>query len=73
VYEISGQVRLQAPVVEITGISNSQQISWSNMQGSEPLVSFTSMETFARAGAAPEIRVLGGQLESVTATPFLLS
>jgi hypothetical protein len=73
VYQISGYVRLQAPVVEIGGISNSQQISWSNIQGPAPLVSFTSMETFSQAGSASEVHVLGGQIESVTATPVLLS
>jgi hypothetical protein len=72
-YQISGFVRLQAPVVKIGGISNSQQMSWSNMQGPAPVVSFTSMETFSQAGATSEVHVLGGQLESLTATPVLLS
>ena len=70
-YQISGLVRLHAPTVEIGGISNSQQISWANVQGAAPVVSFTSLETYANAGATPEIQVVGGQIESVTATPLL--
>jgi hypothetical protein len=69
-YQISGLVRLDAPLVEISGISNSQQISWSGSGGSEsPLASFTSFETFTGPGLTPEIRVLGGRLESVSITP----
>jgi hypothetical protein len=69
-YQISGFVRLQAPSVQISGISNSQQITWSN-DGPAPLVSFTSLESFTRAGAVSTIHVLGGQLESVSVTPVL--
>ena len=69
-YEVSGFVRLQAPSVQITGISNSQQITWSN-DGPAPLVSFTSMESYARAGAVSTIQVLGGQLESVSIRPMV--
>jgi hypothetical protein len=72
-YQISGLVRLQAPTVEISGITNSQQISWSSTQGEAPLVSFTSQETYDRPGLTPEIHVLGGRIESVTATPLMLS
>ena len=69
-YEVSGFVRLQAPSVQITGISNSQQITWSN-DGPAPLVSFTSMESYARAGAVSTIQVLGGQFESVSIRPMV--
>jgi len=72
-YQISGLVRLQAPTVEISGITNSQQISWSHTQGEAPVVSFTSLETYDRPGLTPEIQVLGGQIQSVTATPLMLS
>ena len=68
-YRISGLVRLHAPVVEISGITNSQQISWSGAAGSEsPLVSFSSFEQYTSPGLTPEIRVRGGQLESVSIT-----
>jgi len=68
-YLISGFVRLDSPQVEISGISNSQQISWSGAGGSEsPLASFRSYETFTGPGLTPEIRVEGGQLESVSLT-----
>jgi len=70
-YQISGLVRLHAPTVEIGGITNSQQISWSGAQSQAQLVSFTSQETYDRPGLTPEIHVLGGQIESVTATPLV--
>jgi hypothetical protein len=69
-YQISGFVRLHAPSVQITGISNSQQITWSN-DGPAPLVSFTSLESYTRAGATSTVQVLGGQIESVSVTPML--
>ena len=61
-YQISGVVRLDSPLVEISGITNAQQISWSGTRGSEsPLASFTSFETYASPGLTPEIQVRGGQ------------
>ena len=69
-YQISGFVRLQAPTVQIKGITNSQQITWSN-DGPAPLVGFTSLESYTRAGATSTIQVLGGQIESVNVTPML--
>jgi hypothetical protein len=69
-YQISGFVRLQAPTVQISGITNSQQIGWST-EGPAPVVSFTSLESYARAGATSEVQVLGGQIESVTITPLM--
>ena len=65
-YQISGTVRLDAPVVEISGITNSQQITWSG--GGEGLASFTSFERYASTGLTPEIQVRGGRLESVSMT-----
>jgi len=66
-YQITGTVRLDAPLVEITGIANSQQISWSGPEGAErPLASFTSFEQFSGPGLSPEIRVSGGQIESLS-------
>ena len=67
-YQISGTVRLDAPTVEISGITNSQQITWSG-SGDSPLASFTSFERYASTGLTPEIQVRGGRLESVSITP----
>src|SRR4051794_26479702 len=40
-YQITGAVRLDAPQVEISGITNSHQISWSGVEGAErPLATF---------------------------------
>jgi hypothetical protein len=69
-YRISGRVRLDAPLVEISGIGHTQQISWSGLEGSgQPVASFTTFERFDRPGMTPIIRVTGGHLESVTAVP----
>ena len=68
-YMISGTVRFDGPVVEISGITNSQQITWSGGDMS-PLASFTSFERYATAGLTPEIQVRGGRLESVSITPM---
>jgi hypothetical protein len=66
-YRISGTVRLDAPMVEISGVSNSQQISWSGATGADrPLATFTSFEEYAGPGLTPEIRVSGGQIESLS-------
>ena len=70
-YRVSGLVRLEAPTVEIGGIANSQQMSWSGA-GSQ-VVPFTSIETYAGTGRAPEITVVGGRLESLTGTPIEFS
>jgi len=68
-YQISGVVRLHDPLVEISGITNAQQISWTGATGGAgQLVSFNSFETYASTGLTPEIRVRGGQLESVSIT-----
>ena len=71
-YQVSGLVRLEAPLVEIGGIANAQQISWSGAEGSEPRVaSFVSFEQVDRWGAAPSISVRGGRLESLSVTPVV--
>ncbi len=70
-YRIAGRVRLDAPLVEISGITHTQQISWSGLGGSErPFASFTTFEHFAGPGMTQTIRVRGGQLEGVTAVPM---
>jgi hypothetical protein len=67
-YRISGRVRLDAPLVEISGISHSQRITWSGFEGPErPVASFSTFERFDRPGMTPTIHVHGGHLESVTA------
>jgi hypothetical protein len=67
-YRINGLVRLQAPLVEISGIANKQWISWSTGNGSEvPLASFVTFERYDRPGVTPHIRVRGGQLEALNA------
>jgi len=71
-YRISGQVRLDAPLVEISGIANAQQISWSGATGTErPLATFTTFEQVDRLSLAPEIRVTGGQIESLSIVPIV--
>jgi hypothetical protein len=68
-YEVSGQVRLLEPQVEITGITNAQQISWSAGSLSTPVAGFTSFEYFDRPWRMPEIQVRGGKLEALTVRP----
>jgi hypothetical protein len=64
-YQITGTVRLEASSVEISGVTNSQQMSWSGL-GEAPVVSFSSFEQYAGPGLTPEIRVSGGQIESLS-------
>jgi hypothetical protein len=67
-YRIQGLVRLQEPLVQISGIASDQSISWSDDDRSDfPVASFTSFEQYNSPGTVPEIRVLGGRLESLTA------
>jgi len=69
-YQISGQVRLLEPVVEISGISNSQLISQSNVGGlGSPVVSFSTFEQLGGPGLTPNIQVRGGYLEALTVVP----
>jgi hypothetical protein len=69
-YQFSGTVRLQAPLVEISGISNAHQIAWSPGALSTSVASFTSFEDFAEPWQMPTIRIQGGQLESLTVVPL---
>jgi hypothetical protein len=71
-YQVSGLVRLESPLVEISGIANAQQISWSGAESAEPRVaSFVSFEQVDRWGAAPSISVRGGRLESLSVVPVV--
>jgi hypothetical protein len=69
-YQISGRVRLHEPLVEISGITNAQQISWSVGSIVSPVASFTSFEQFDQPWQMPEIRVRGGQLEALSVLPL---
>jgi hypothetical protein len=71
-YQLQGQVRLQAAVVEISGITNAQQISWA---GAAPaaLAGFSSFEQFDRPWRASEVTVSGGRLESLAVTPIIFA
>jgi hypothetical protein len=70
-YQVSGVVRLDASVVEISGITNAQQISWSGALGpGRPVASFTSFEQYSGPGLTPEIQVRGGHLESLSIVPM---
>ena len=71
-YQVAGLVRLEAPLVEISGIANAQQISWSGAEGAESrLASFVSFEQYDGSGTAPDVRVRGGRLESLTVAPVI--
>jgi len=69
-YQISGRVRLEEPVVSISGITNAQQISWTAGSLSTPVASFSSFEQFDRPWRMPDIQVSGGRLESVQVLPL---
>ena len=69
-YLISGRVRLEQPLVQISGITNAQQISWTPGSLSTPIASFSSFERFETPWRMPEIRVSGGQLEAVRVVPL---
>src|SRR5262249_33913993 len=54
-YQITGQVRLVDPVVEISGIADAQRISRSDPSGTgSSVVSFRTVEQFDRLGLTPE-------------------
>jgi hypothetical protein len=63
-YQLSGTIRLVERVVEIHGISNAQQISWAAGSLSPNIATFISFEHFD-APWRPDIRVTGGQLETL--------
>ena len=69
-YRVSGIVRLESPMVEISGIANSQQISWSGVGTRE--VAITSYEIYDGSGPTPELTVRGGRLASLSVTPIEL-
>jgi hypothetical protein len=70
-YQITGRVRLEEPLVEISGITNAQQISWSGAGTTRPpTAGFTSFEYFDRPWSMPEIRVRGGRLEALAVVPM---
>jgi hypothetical protein len=69
-YRISGHVRLDEPLVEISGIQHTQRISWSGGNGSErQLASFTTFEHFDGTAMTRTIHIRGGHLETVAAVP----
>jgi hypothetical protein len=66
-YRLSGVVRLEAPVVEISGISNRQRITWSDHDSSTPrTASFVSYERYDEPGMLPDVRIRGGRLEALS-------
>ena len=72
-YHFSGRVRLESAQVEIGGISNAQQISWSGTRSGglgEMSASFSSYESFSEPWRMPEIKVSGGRLESLAIVPI---
>lgn len=72
-YLVSGLVRLEEPLVEISGLTNAQRISRSQRGGAAlPVIAFTSYEQFDRPGLTPPIRVSGGSLEALTLVPVVL-
>ena len=69
-YRVSGRVRLEESLVEISGIANAQRISRSDIAGPErPVAGFTTFEHFDKPGMTPPIRVRGGRLEALTVVP----
>lgn len=69
-YRIAGRVRLEAAEVEISGIGETQRISWSGpASAARPTASFATFEHFEAPGLTAMISVRGGSLESVTAMP----
>jgi hypothetical protein len=70
-YRITGRVRLDAPLVEISGITHTQRMSWSGLNGAtQPVAGFTTFEHFDGQQMTRTIRVRGGRLEGVTAVPM---
>ena len=70
-YQFTGRVRLHEPRVQIVGITNAQQISWSsNVEAAPPPVAgFTSFEVFDTPWTMPDVRVRGGELEALAVVP----
>jgi hypothetical protein len=72
IYQITGRVRLEEPLVEISGIGQTQSITWSGAQGEQPEAGFTAFEQFDGPGMVPEIRVRGGTLATLTVSPVVV-
>jgi hypothetical protein len=72
-YQIYGRVRLQDSWVEISGLSQTQQVSWSGAAGDQqPVTSFTAFEHFERGALSTAIEVRGGRLESLRIVPIVV-
>jgi hypothetical protein len=72
-YRISGSVRIEEPLVAISGIGDTQWLSWSDAAGAErPMSGFTTFMHFDGPGMTPAIHVQGGRLEALTAVPVVL-
>jgi hypothetical protein len=70
-YQLTGRVRLDEPIVEISGVSNRQQLSWSGpSSGLAPVAGFSSYEQFDRPWTLPAIQVRGGQLQALSVVPI---
>ena len=73
-YQFTGRVRMDAPLVAITGITNAQQISWAGAGTLRvPSASFSSFEYFSEPWRMPDVRVIGGRLEALSVTPMDLA
>jgi hypothetical protein len=73
-YRISGRVRLDAPLVEISGITHTQRMSWAGLDGTtQPVAGLTTFEHFDGHQMTRTIHVRGGHLEGVTAVPMDLA
>jgi hypothetical protein len=70
-YQINGRVRLNEPLVEIDGIANTHQITWSGSNSTPRVAGFSSFETFDRAWRMPDIQVRGGTLEQLSVVPIV--
>lgn len=71
VYQFTGRVRLDESLVEISGITNAQTISWSrDLAAPAPMASFTSFESFDQPWQMPRVNVRGGRLEALAVVPI---
>jgi hypothetical protein len=67
-YQVTGRVRLEAPRVEILGLTNRQSISWSGRGAVKPVTSFTSFIYLDQPNVPRSIVVQGGSIESLSTT-----
>ena len=70
VVTVTHAVMIRLAFVQISGITNAQQISWTPGSLSTPVASFSSFERFDAPWRMPEIRVSGGQLEALRVVPL---